>query len=84
MHCLALFRWIVPFAAQSNPTALQPDRPHLGPVQLNLGVYGGVSYDDNINESQNNAESDIISRAGANWDLTGRPRTIPTSNSEPA
>ncbi len=53
-------------AAQSAPTALPPDRPHLGPVQLTLGVYGGVTYSDNINAAQNNPESDEILRGGAN------------------
>lgn len=53
-------------AAESKTMSLQPDRPHLGPVQLTLGVYAGMIYDDNINESQSDAQSDVISRVGAN------------------
>ena len=53
-------------AAQSNQATLQPDRPHLGPVQLTLGAYASVAYDDNINEAQNNPEADYITRGGAN------------------
>ncbi|MGO8763551.1 MAG: hypothetical protein ACLQSR_00265 [Limisphaerales bacterium] len=53
-------------AAQSNPTFVPPDRPHLGPVQLTLGAYAGVAYDDNVNESQTDVESDVISRGGVN------------------
>jgi hypothetical protein len=53
-------------AAQTSQTVLQPERPHLGPVQLTLGAYAGTSYDDNINGSANNPQSDVLSRAGAN------------------
>ncbi len=64
-------------AAQSNASATPPtDRPHLGPVQLALGVYAGVSYDDNINGSQTGAQSDVITREGTslgfNWPATDR------------
>ena len=53
-------------AAQSNvPSAPTPDRPHLGPVQLNLGAYAGLAYNDNINGSQYNAQADEISQTGA-------------------
>ncbi len=37
-----------------------------GPVQLTLGAYAGVAYDDNVNESQTDVESDVISRGGVN------------------
>jgi hypothetical protein len=53
-------------AVETNVMALQPDRPHLGPVQLALGAYIGMTCDDNINESQSDPQSDVISRAGAN------------------
>ena len=53
-------------AVETNAMAPQPDRPHLGPVQFALGAYVGMTYDDNINESQSNPQSDVISRIGAN------------------
>jgi len=63
-------------AAQANQFALQPDQPHLGPVQLALGVYANAGYDDNINQAQTGAQSDVILRGGANlgftWPATDR------------
>lgn len=55
---------------QNNvPVPLRPDKPHLGPVQLELGVYTGVEFDDNINTSQNDPQSDTIIHAGVNLGL---------------
>jgi hypothetical protein len=63
--------------AQTNaPVAWQPDQPHLGPVQLALGAYSSLAFDDNINLSQNNPQSDAIIGAGLNlgfsWLATGQ------------
>jgi hypothetical protein len=61
----------------TNPVvALQPDEPHLGPVQLTVIPYSRVGLDDNINLTATNTESDIIvgagSTLGAAWQLTGK------------
>ncbi len=45
-------------------TESHPEQPHLGPVQLTLGAYTGVQFDDNVNTSESNPESDTILRAG--------------------
>jgi hypothetical protein len=52
--------------AQDAVTALAPDQPYLGPVQLSLGLYSSVTFSDNINYSQTDPVSDAILRAGAN------------------
>ena len=56
--------------------AAQPSVPHLGPVQYSLGGYAGVAYDDDVNASQFNPESDVISRAGVSlgfdWQATSQ------------
>jgi hypothetical protein len=61
---------------QANTVVTQPDQPHLGPVQLSLGAYAGVSYNDNINGSANQPESDVILQPGVNvgfnWPATDR------------
>jgi hypothetical protein len=50
---------------QRNPTVnLQPDQPHLGPVQLSLGLYTSGEFNDNINTSQSQAQADTLLRAG--------------------
>lgn len=63
-------------AAQSNPALSQPNQPHLGPVLLALGAHANFNFNDNINGSQNNPESDVISEAGAtlgfDWPATER------------
>ena len=63
-------------AAQANTVAPQPDQPHLGPVQLSLAAYYGVSYNDNINGSANQPEADVILQPGVNvgfnWPATDR------------
>ena len=52
---------------QANaPTESPPGQPHLGPVQLTLGAVSGVSFNDNINLSQNDTQSDTILNAGLN------------------
>src|SRR5882724_1102361 len=54
-------------ASQADATvAPQPDAMHFGPVLLNLGTYTGVTFDDNINISQNNPRSDTSIHAGLN------------------
>ena len=63
--------------AQTNaPVARQPDLPHLGPVFLSLGAYSSLTLDDNINLSQNNAQSDAIIGTGLDlgfsWPATGK------------
>jgi len=61
----------------TNPVvALQPNEPHLGPVQLTVAPYSRITLDDNINLSPTNTESDIIVGAGAtvgaSWQATGK------------
>src|SRR5208337_1290085 len=52
---------------RTNPVVnLAPGQPYVGPVQLSLGMYSSVSFQDNINTSQSNPESDAIVRAGVN------------------
>jgi hypothetical protein len=51
---------------QSAAVNLPPDRPHLGPVQLSLGVYAGFEINDNVNNSQFDPLSDILMRCGVN------------------
>lgn len=53
-------------SAQDAVANLAPDRPHLGPVQLSLGLYNSMSFSDNINFSQTDPQSDAILRAGVN------------------
>jgi len=52
--------------AQFGQVNLQPDRPHLGPVQLALGVYGGLELNDNVNTSEFDRQSDLLLRGGLN------------------
>jgi hypothetical protein len=52
-------------APNQNPVANPaPDMPHLGPVQLSLGAYLGADYEDNVNYTQTNIQSDDILHAG--------------------
>lgn len=46
-----------------------PDQPHLGPVLYNLGAYTGLTFTDNVNNSQTNVVSDVISETGINLGL---------------
>ena len=64
-------------AAYTNgPVALTPNIHHWGPVPFTVGAYAGTTYDDNINEAQDNPESDIVLSAGVNlgasWAPTGQ------------
>ena len=61
--------------SQTNAAvAPQPDNLRLGPVLLNLGTYLGVTYDDNINASQDHALDDFSIHEGIslgfNWPAT--------------
>ncbi len=63
--------------ANTNPVVnLPPTVPHLGPVLWNLGVYSGLTSDDNINLSRNAPSSDLILGEGLNvslnWPATAR------------
>jgi hypothetical protein len=50
-----------------NPAVnLEPDQPHLGPVQLSLGAYTSIDFSDNINASQTDPQSDELLHAGVN------------------
>ena len=50
---------------QTNSTvAPQPDSMRVGPVLLNPGAYLGVTFDNNINTSQDNPKSDTSIHAG--------------------
>lgn len=51
-------------AHQTAPVDLRPDRPHIGPVQLSLGLYAGTEANDNINASETNPESDLLLHGG--------------------
>lgn len=64
-------------APRENPVVeVQPNQPHLGPVQFGLGAYLGATYDDNFFESSSNPQSDVILRGGINlslsWQATDR------------
>ena len=51
--------------SQTNAAvAPQPDNLRAGPVLLNLGTYLGVTFDDNINTSQDHPQSDTSIHAG--------------------
>ncbi len=53
--------------AQTNaPVEQLPDLPHLGPLFLSVGAYSSFTYDNNINLSQYNPQSDAIIGAGLN------------------
>jgi hypothetical protein len=46
-----------------------PDLLHLGPVQLALGAYIGLEFNDNINVSEADPVSDLVTRLGVNVDF---------------
>jgi hypothetical protein len=53
--------------SQTNAAvAPQPDSLRAGPVQLSVGTYLGVTFDDNINASQDHARSDTSVHSGLN------------------
>lgn len=54
-------------SAQTNlAVAPKPDSIRAGPVLLNIGPYLGVTFDDNINTSQDHPQNDISIHAGLN------------------
>jgi hypothetical protein len=58
-----------------NPAVnLEPDRPHLGPVQLSLGGYAEADFQDNITYVQTDPLADEILHTGVNvgfyWPVT--------------
>lgn len=69
--------------ALRNALALQPlidshstlsveppaDKPHLGPVDLELGAYAGAEINDNVNSSQLDPRADVLLRSGLNLGL---------------
>jgi hypothetical protein len=68
----ALFNAISVQGAINNASSTfvpAPDQPHLGPVRYDLGAYTSLTYSDNINGAQTNAESDVISQTGINVEL---------------
>ena len=63
-------------AIEANTNALvqtAPEGHHLGPVPFTLGVYANASYNDNINETKDSLESDIILGAGVNLGVSWAP-----------
>jgi uncharacterized protein YaiE (UPF0345 family) len=53
--------------ANQNPVvSVEPDQPHLGPVQLSLGAYVSANYEDNVFLTQTNTLADEILNAGVN------------------
>jgi len=50
-------------------TAQFSTQPYVGPVQFGLGANAGVTYDDNVNSSQVNPESDVLTQTGINVSL---------------
>ena len=77
----ALFNAInVQGAINSQSTAFvpAPAQPHLGPVFYNLSAYTSLTYSDNINNSQTDAQPDVYSQTGVNLGLQW-PAT-PSSN----
>ncbi|HEX3628039.1 MAG TPA: hypothetical protein VH280_21725 [Verrucomicrobiae bacterium] len=66
----ALFNSIGVQNAINSPAFVPaPDQPHLGPVLYNLGAYSSLTFNDNINGSQTNAESDVLLQTGINLGL---------------
>jgi hypothetical protein len=63
-------------AYQTAPAEIPPHQLSLGPVRVALGAYGGVAYDNNVNLTQNNPQSDVIFNTGLNigfdWPITLR------------
>ena len=53
-------------AKANAPSPAQPGQTYIGPVNLTLGVYTGVEANDNINNSQNAPEQDLIFHNGLN------------------
>ena len=47
----------------------QRDLPHLGPVQLVLGAHTGLEFNDNVNTSESNPQSDLLFRGGLDLGL---------------
>jgi hypothetical protein len=60
-------------ANTNAPVQTAPEGHHLGPVPFSLGAYINASYNDNINETQDNRESDIILGAGVNLGVSWAP-----------
>ena len=64
----------------NTPVARPPDLPHIGPVQLLLGAYSSLAFDDNINLSQKNPQSDAIIGTGLDlgfsWLATGQSELL--------
>ncbi len=55
--------------SQSSAFVPTPDQPHIGPIQYSLAAFTGLTYSDNINGAQTNAESDVLSQTGINLAL---------------
>ena len=53
--------------SQTNATVAPPPNAwSIGPMSLNLGTYLGVTFDDNVNTSQDHPESDVSIHPGLN------------------
>lgn len=61
---------------QNAPGELKPGQPHLGPVQLLLGLYAAAEFNDNVNLAQTQPQRDVILRGGVSvgavWPATER------------
>src|SRR5262245_24099143 len=53
-----------------------PERLHIGPVQIGIGLYSEIHYDDNVRLAEKDIESDLLLRSGVNtrflWPITER------------
>ena len=68
-------------AAQNNtnpPVVLPPDQPYLGPLHLSLGAYSSFSFDNDINLSQYNPQSDAIIGSGLNLGVSWPATSLST------
>ncbi|HEY1786652.1 MAG TPA: hypothetical protein VGJ73_00785 [Verrucomicrobiae bacterium] len=54
---------------QSSAFGPASEQLQLGPVNFNLGAFTSLTWNDNINGAQTNAESDILSQTGINLGL---------------
>ena len=60
------------------PVAHPPDQPYLGPLHLSLGAYSSFSFDNDINLSQYNPQSDAIIGSGLNLGVSWPATSLST------
>src|SRR3984957_14851653 len=60
------------------PVAHPPAQPYLGPLHLSLGAYSSFSFDNDINLSQYNPQSDAIIGSGLNLGVSWPATSLST------